>query len=222
MIAAGIEEGVPADWRAFHAAYVALAARIPRTATRPELDPLAGELGSLADAIRILLETHVKAENMDANESRSGRHIQNSNPKPCTESELHTQQNHAPAVAPEPEPSRQPQRSFPLAMVLDACPDILPYARHGIGSWRDMIATAAFVRSMLGISPSAWEEAQAVLGPEDASVVVAAILQRAEAIKSAGGYLRSLTEKARGGAFSLGPVLMALIRTRRRECDRVA
>ena len=61
-----------------------------------------------------------------------------------------------------------------------------------------------------------------MLGPEDASVVVAAILQRAEAIKSAGGYLRSLTEKARGGAFSLGPVLMALIRTRRSERDRVA
>jgi replication initiation protein RepC len=75
---------------------------------------------------------------------------------------------------------------------------------------------------MLGISPSAWEEARAVFGPEDASVVVAAILQRSEAIKSAGGYLRNLTEKARGGAFPLGPVLMALIRTRRRERDRVA
>ena len=57
----------------------------------------------------------------------------------------------------------------------------------------------------------------AVLGEEDAAVVVAAILQRGEAIKSPGGYLRSLTEKARGGGFSLGPVLMALIRTKLRE-----
>ena len=33
------------------------------------------------------------------------------------------------------------------------------------GSWRDLIATANMVRSMLGVSPSAWEEARTVLGP---------------------------------------------------------
>ncbi len=43
-------------------------------------------------------------------------------------------------------------------------------------------------------------------------IILAAILQRGDAIASAGGYLRSLTQKARAGAFSLGPVLMALIR----------
>jgi len=42
-------------------------------------------------------------------------------------------------------------------------------------------------------------------------VVLAAILQRSSLINNAGGYLRNLTEKARGGAFSLGPMLMALI-----------
>jgi replication initiation protein RepC len=102
-------------------------------------------------------------------------------------------------------------------MVLEACPDIGDYARHGISSWRDFIAAAGLVRSALGISPSAWEDSRSVLGEEDAAVVVAAILQRGEAIKSPGGYLRSLTEKARGGGFSLGPVLMALIRTKLRE-----
>jgi len=120
-------------------------------------------------------------------------------------------------AAPQADTSRTPQRSFPLGMVLEACPDITEYARNGIGSWRDLIATASMVRSMLGVSPSAWEDACEVLGAEDASVVIAAILQRGDAIKSAGGYLRNLTEKARGGRFSLGPVLMALIRTRRRD-----
>ena len=46
----------------------------------------------------------------------------------------------------------------------------------------------------------------------DTSIVIAAILQRGEEIKSAGGYLRVLTAKARAGEFSLGPVLMALLR----------
>jgi len=50
--------------------------------------------------------------------------------------------------------------------------------------------------------PSAWEEAIEAFGPEDAAVVLAAILQRSSLINSAGGYLRNLTEKARAGAFS--------------------
>jgi replication initiation protein RepC len=107
-------------------------------------------------------------------------------------------------------------------MVLQACPDIIDWAKHGISSWRELLTTAGNVRSALGISASAWDDARAVLGDDDAAVVVAAILQRAEMIKSAGGYLRSLTEKARVGQFSLGPVLMALLRKRPRERDRVA
>jgi replication initiation protein RepC len=102
-------------------------------------------------------------------------------------------------------------------MVLEACPDIADHARDGVKSWRDLVATAAVVRPMLGISPSAWEQANDVLGPNDAAVVLAAILQRSSAIASPGGYLRSLTEKARAGAFSLGPVLMALIRAKMRK-----
>lgn len=99
-------------------------------------------------------------------------------------------------------------------MVLEACPDIVDYARHGISSWHVFVATAGLVRSVLGISPSAWEDACGILGEEDAAVVVAAILQRAEAIKSPGGYLRNLTDRARAGQFSTGPVLMSLLRLR--------
>jgi replication initiation protein RepC len=216
MIAAGVEEDVPADWRAFHTAYTALAARIPRTATRMELEPLAAELGELSDEINKTLENHVKVKEMSANESQSDRHIQNSNPNPPTESELGFQKSREARLEPQADTPRTP-RSFPLGMALDACPDITNYARNGIGSWRDLIATASMVRSMLGVSPSAWEDACEVVGAEDASVVIAAILQRGEAIKSAGGYLRNLTEKARGGQFSLGPMLMALIRTRRHD-----
>ena len=113
-----------------------------------------------------------------------------------------------------------PQTTFPLGMVLEACPDIADHARDGVKSWRDLVVTAAKVRPMLGISPSAWEEANEVLGPNDAAVLLAAILQRSSAISSAGGYLRSLTEKARAGAFSLGPVLMALIRANMRKAAK--
>src|SRR6202521_100051 len=105
-------------------------------------------------------------------------------------------------------------------MVLGGSPRIVDYARGGISNWRDFLATAAVVRSMLGISPSAWEEAQTVMGEVQAAIVVACILQRGTAINSAGGYLRGLTRKAQAGEFSLGPILMAQINSRLREKRR--
>jgi replication initiation protein RepC len=105
--------------------------------------------------------------------------------------------------------------------VLEACPDIVDYAKGGeISSWRDLATTAAVVRPLIGVSPDAWTQALEVLGEHDASIVLAAILQRGEEIKSAGGYLRVLTGKARAGEFSLGPVLMALLRGKAAKATR--
>jgi replication initiation protein RepC len=94
--------------------------------------------------------------------------------------------------------------------VLHACPDIIDYARGEIRSYRDLLTTAAIVRPMLGISPSAWEEAGNVMGEAHASIVVAAILQRGAAIKNPGGYLRNLTRRVAADQFSVWPMLMAL------------
>jgi replication initiation protein RepC len=93
---------------------------------------------------------------------------------------------------------------------------MVDYARDGISNWRDFLATAAVVRSVLGISPSAWEEAQSVMGEVQAAIVVGCILQRGAAIHTAGGYPRGLTRKAQAGEFSLGPILMAQINSRLR------
>ena len=105
-------------------------------------------------------------------------------------------------------------------MVLEACPDISDYAKNGIANWRDFQATATMVRSMLGISPSAWEAAQSAMGEIPAAIVVAAILQKGTAVTSAGGYLRELTRKAENAEFTIGPMLMALISARKRERKR--
>jgi replication initiation protein RepC len=87
------------------------------------------------------------------------------------------------------------------------------YAVDGIGSWREFMAVAAQVRGYLGISPSAYADALEALGQESTAIVIACILQRAQDINSAGGYLRALTEKARAGEFSVGPMLMATLKT---------
>jgi replication initiation protein RepC len=101
-------------------------------------------------------------------------------------------------------------KPFPLGMVLSACPEIVNYGPGGnVSSWRDIMAAAVVVRSMLDVSPSAYEEACSILGPENAATVIACILERAGHINSAGGYLRDLTRRAERGEFSLGPMLMA-------------
>ena len=226
MIATGVEEGVPTrgqgrpDWSGIHGLYRGILGRIPRTATREELEPIAEELTLLADEILSLLESHVKTSISNANESQSERHIQNSNPNHPIDLEPASKEGMGPKPEPQPEAPRPPFQAFPLGMVLEACPDIVDYAKGGISNWRDFLCVAAVVRSMLGISPSAWEEAQSVMGDVPAAIVVAAILQRGAAIASAGGYLRELTRKAEAGEFTLGPMLMALIGARNREKKR--
>ena len=73
------------------------------------------------------------------------------------------------------------------------------------------MSAAVVVRSTLGVSPSAYQEACDVMGPENAATAMACILELAGYINSAGGYLRDLTRKAVRGEFNLGPMLMALL-----------
>ena len=98
----------------------------------------------------------------------------------------------------------------PLAYLLGVCPTLVTYAKDGISGWRDVITTAGLVRSMLGISPDAWRRACEAMGAPAAAATVAAILERAEHIRSPGGYLRALTERAEQGRFSVKPMLAAL------------
>ncbi|WP_037088276.1 plasmid replication protein RepC [Cereibacter sphaeroides] len=106
--------------------------------------------------------------------------------------------------------NQRPAPTLPLGLVLKACPDLEPYAPE-IRNWRDLTAAASRLRGMMGITPSAWEEAKAEMGAEAAAVALAAILQRFASIRNPGGYLRALTRRASEGAFSPTPMIMALL-----------
>lgn len=228
MIATGIEEEVPtssagqgpATWADIHALFRGIIGRLPRTATQAELAPFADELSLLADEVLNILESHTKAQNISANESQTERHQQNSNPDTLIELEPVLRKGRGASTEPVSPKARTPEGIYPLGMVLGACPDLSDYAKGGISNWRDFLATVAVVRPMLGISPSAWEAAQAMMGEIQAAIVVAAILQRGATIGSAGGYIRDLTRRAEEGAFTVGPMLMALIGSRHRDKKR--
>ena len=213
MIATGLEEGVLADWPRLNRAFVALSARLPRFVSAAMLEPLAVELHTLAVEIGKALELHVHSSKSDGNDSRPGAQYQNSKTDLKPDLEPGTQET-GPA---RPRPDRQtplPGAHFALGTILSACPEFALYAGGSIATWRDFIATAATVRGALGISPSAWEESRSAMGEADAAVTIAAILQRADEIRSPGGYLRGLTAKAAAGKFSTGPMVMALMRKR--------
>jgi replication initiation protein RepC len=221
MIDAGVDEGVPADWGRFRRRYEDVVGTIPRTAPRQALEAIAADLEALWAKIRETLETFIKTQNMSANESHNERHIQNSNTEPKSESESrHGKIEEASGSAGESDNVRKlPNRELPLGIVLDACPNMLWLVKGGgeIRTWRDLMAAAEVARPVLGISPSAWTEARKVLGDEQAAITIAAIYQRQEEIHSAGGYLRSLTDRAKGGKFSVWPMIMALLRAKLKE-----
>lgn len=220
LIDAAIEEGAPGAWQALWTRFRGVVDQLPRKANIAELEPFAEDLDAIRDEVDTALKSFINAENPSANESQNELQQSDSNPDSHFELEPAFEKARA-TVEVKPRP-QEPPKTYQLGLVLKACPDIADYAAAGISSWRDLMATAAQVRGYLGVSPSAYEDACHVMGPETAAIVVACILQRAQHINSAGGYLRALTEKARVGEFSVGPMLMAALKANSSPPDRAA
>ncbi|KQV65225.1 plasmid replication protein RepC [Rhizobium sp. Root1220] len=237
LVEAAIEEGTIGDWETIHLQFRAIVDAAPRTPTAEQAAGTLGELEFMRENIVNHLEFQLKVQKTSANDFQIERHIQNSKPDSITEleprfekkqGETSTANKEQPAEPRDearmnggpPRPSsgshsnsRAELKSFPLALVLQACPEIMAYGPGGtVGSWRDLMAAAVVTRSMLGVSPSAYQEACDVLGPENAATVMACVLERGGHINSAGGYLRDLTRRAERGEFAIGPMLMALAR----------
>ncbi|MBB2687748.1 UNVERIFIED_ORG: replication initiation protein RepC [Rhizobium etli] len=215
LISAAMEGHVSGDWGKVEELYVEAVSRLRRAKAANELASILDELELLKDEVVNLLESHVNSKKSDGNGDEFRQHIQNSNTESCNEFEPSSEKEQGATPSKNLERKGEPIKSFPLGMVLRACPEIANYGPAGsVGSWRDLMTAAIVVRSMLGVSPSAYQDACEAMGPENAAATMAAILERAGHITSAGGYLRDLTSRARRGEFSLGPMLMALLRSR--------
>lgn len=223
LISAGLEEASPGDWSGFEESYIAILGRLPRNSGQSDVDTVVEALTELMDAVAKTLEKQLKSENMNANDRQFERHIQNSNTESLTELEPASDRKPGAKPAPEHKSMQAGLKAFPLGLVLRACPQITDYGPGGaIANWRDLLSAAVVVRSMLGVSPSAYQEACEIMGPENAATAIACILERSGHINSAGGYLRSLTAKTRQGEFSLGPALMALLKANGQPASMMA
>ncbi|PZM12896.1 plasmid replication protein RepC [Rhizobium tubonense] len=214
LISAAMEEGAAGDWRAIEEMYVGIVGRIPRSPTLTDLTSIVEDMQALQEEVVNRLDIHDISRNDSTNDAHNERHIQNSNTESPNELEPSSR------IEPGANPSgldrarSEPIKAFPLGVVLRACPTIADYGPGGaIGNWRDLMSAAVVVRSALGVSPSAYQDACEAMGPENAAVAIAGILERANFINSAGGYLRDLTRRTRRGEFSLGPMIIALLKS---------
>lgn len=188
-----------------------------------ELQQMESTLSEALNAIRDLLEP-VQSQSMSTNEVTNEQHYQSSNKDSYDfEPRLEKAQGEGSASDPatalvaerrtdEPVPVDNNLPRIPLGLVLTACSEYRTYAERPVRHWHDLVRVADVIRPMMGVSPPAWDEAKQYMGPEEASVVILAMLERFGDIRSPGGYLRSLSAKAALGEFSCGPMIMALMR----------
>ncbi|SMD11908.1 plasmid replication protein RepC [Primorskyibacter flagellatus] len=191
-----------------------------------ELQQIEATLSKALDATRGLLEGD-QTENMSTNAVINEQHHNNSD-KDSYDSELRLEKAQGDCTAShhmsasvaidesgkvdEPVSKVDHLPRIPLGLVLAACREYQTYANPPVRHWHDLVRVADVIRPMMGISPSAWDEAKRYMGPEEAAVVIVAMLERFGDIHSPGGYLRSLSAKAALGEFSCGPMIMALMR----------
>lgn len=182
-----------------------------RKLSQAELGILSNQLEDALNKARHALE----AEYTSITDAENEHHIQISNInvsvlEPCFEKAMGPQVEAS--IQEEDVAELQGLPSIPIGLVLTACAEISVYSDRPLRHWHDLVRAAEVVRPMMGISPSAWAEAVEEMGPEQAAVVVSAMLERFDEIKSPGGYLRHLARKAAKGKFSCGPMIMALMR----------
>jgi replication initiation protein RepC len=100
--------------------------------------------------------------------------------------------------------------------VLKISPSLKPYIVSRKPSWPDIVNAADQVRTDLGISRDAWIAACETMGRTAAAAAIAIIAAKSGEIRSAGGYLRAMTERAHEGTLHLGKSFYGLAERQRR------
>jgi replication initiation protein RepC len=209
-------------WDQFRDKAVLTARALRRKLTLEELSAFRADLEALLDHARNVIDGP-ETEKMNTNGANIERHHHNPNEE-SIDLEPALEKGGAAADAPDVEtdaPGADAEEAntrrvpkIPLHLVIAGCPSLKTFYQGDIRHWHQLFDAACHVRPAMGISASAWEEAQRFMGPEQASIVVVAMLERFADIRSPGGYLRALTSKAAAGEFSCGSMVMALMSRR--------
>ena len=225
VIAAAVEEERVGDWDAFAERLAGLSGRVGRFTSLADHEARHAALVELRRDVEDAYLNAMSECELTANAVQNDRHIQNSNSEPISESNGSREQREAGRQSRDDRPSDEAEapkvgdgepadrRRVPISLgtFKHACPEFVSFAPVGLSTWGAVVRHAETMRPMLGISPDAMRRADDAMGPIGAAITVAAILQRQQHIRSAGGYLRALTKRAEDGRFSVRPMIDALV-----------
>ncbi len=203
LIEFALAEELEGPWAHINQRFRNVVDTIPRRANIQELAALVEQMREIRLDIDKLLKTNEKIKKLNGNESQNERQLNESKPDSYFDETVVSHQRTI-----ENDPVHE-EPSISLEMVLRACPEIKAYAPNSIHIWQDLIDTAGKVRLFLGIDSKLYDMAGKTLGTHNTAIAIAYILQRYDQIRSAGGYLRILSEKAANGAFSIKPLMMS-------------
>ncbi|MBE7204086.1 MAG: replication initiation protein RepC, partial [Parafilimonas terrae] len=147
IVALAREEGLSGAWDELETELARAGAMPPRSAGNAVLTAVAAGLRTLRASVDKCLAESFEFRKTGASESQSGCHHQSSKPESFQnlERDLRVTGNE---VASPPTGSVVPvDRALPLQLVLEACPDLTAYARHGIRTWRDFLGATNVART---------------------------------------------------------------------------
>jgi replication initiation protein RepC len=113
------------------------------------------------------------------------------------------------------EPPQPALSSVMPKLVLSVSPALKPYLFTASPGWAEIVEAADGLRQQLGISRSAWIDACQAMGRYQAATAVALIAAKGVTIRSPGGYLRGMIDRARNGELHLSNSLWGLARRER-------
>ena len=215
------------DWQRLSSISASVTKALRRT---PRLDELTAMETQLKEALREVRKSLEEAHS-STTDAQSEHHNQNLEKEDIRERSLDRSSPQAQTLASRCEPplprneapqaekaeertssTNRTEATLSLTHVIAACPAIVEFSQAPVRRWHDLVRAADIVAPMLGISTSTWNRARSSMGAAEAATAVAVILERSTEIRSPGGYLRRLSDKACIGSFSPIPMLRSLQR----------
>ena len=102
-----------------------------------------------------------------------------------------------------------------LQQCLESLTESTAFSLEPIRSWRDLTGLARTLGPMIGVTRECFDHAAHVMGEIRAAIALLCIVQKGDAVKRPGAYLRRLTQIAEAGSLSLSNMIRMTARRAR-------
>ena len=215
------------DWEAWTQEAIALAGGVAADAALAELEAVVADLEVRRADGETILKTRFCPEDTAPSGAAECTPITTTNQLPADQSatrkpdlEISSHPKGAASTAneqPAPTSPELEEHTISPRFILTVSPALKPYIVSPKPTWAHIVDAADWVRDDLGISRHAWIEACMTMGRYNAAAAIAVIAAKSAEIRSAGGYLRAMTERARQGELHLPKSVYGLAERQRQQ-----